>query len=255
MSGHVVDSIVEAIGFEKRKKYRKRSRTEDDKISKNTEKHRLLPPCNDCDIKCVELIKEERRIAINKEFWCEKQISWLFGTVKTSKPKRPRVETKCERECEITKTYCLLDGNKEKRRVCMKFYLRTLGYTHDTFVKNVFRSFTENTKVLPSPDKRGRHDPPYKLSADDIQSIRNHILSYHPTLSHYRRKHASNRLYLAPELTIAAMHDNYNSSAERKISCYSRYEQEIVKMNVSFVKLGTEECEQCDIQVTFMVIF
>ena len=92
-------------------------------------------------------------------------------------------------------------------RVCMKFYLRTLGYTHDTFVKNAFRYFTENTKVLPSPDKRGRHDPPHKLSADDIQSIRNHILSYHPTSrrKHCRRKHAPNRLYLAPELTIAAM--------------------------------------------------
>ena len=50
-------------------------------------------------MKCVELIKDERRIAINKGFWClprEKQISWVFGTVKTSKPKRPRVETKCE---------------------------------------------------------------------------------------------------------------------------------------------------------------
>ena len=122
----------------------------------------------------------------------------------------------------------------------MKFYLCTLGYTHDTFVKNVFRSFTENTKVLPSPDKCGWHDPPHKLSVDDIQSIRNHILSYHPTISHYRRKHAPDRLYLAPELTIADMHDNYNSSTERKIS-YSRYEQEIIKMNISFVKLGTEE--------------
>ena len=50
----------------------------------------------------------------------------------------------------------------------MKFYLRNLGYTHDTFVKNAFRSFTENTKVLPSPDKRGRRNPPHKFSADDI---------------------------------------------------------------------------------------
>ena len=47
------------------------------------------------------------------------------------------------------------------------------------------------------------------------------------------------------------MHDNYNSSAERKIS-YSRYEQEIIKMTISFVKLGTEECEQCDIQAQHM---
>ena len=107
MSDPVVDSIVEAIDSEEKKKSRKRSRTEDDKISKNAEKHLLLPPCNNCDIKCVKLIKEEWRIAINNEFWClphEKQISWVVGTVKISKPKRPRVETKCEREHKKTKT-------------------------------------------------------------------------------------------------------------------------------------------------------
>ena len=67
VSDPVVDSIVEAIDSEKKKKSRKRSRTEDDKISKHAEKHPLLPPRNNCDMKCVEFIKEEWRIAINNE--------------------------------------------------------------------------------------------------------------------------------------------------------------------------------------------
>ena len=64
VSDPVADSIVEAIDSEKKKWSRKRSRTEDDKISKNAEKHPLLPPCNNCDMKCVELIKEERSASV-----------------------------------------------------------------------------------------------------------------------------------------------------------------------------------------------
>ena len=45
----------------------------------------------------------------------------------------------------------------------MKFYLRTLGYTHDTFIRNIFKSVNEQNKVLASPDKRGRHEPIHKL--------------------------------------------------------------------------------------------
>ena len=112
-------------------------------------------------------------------------------------------------------------------------------------MKNVFKSF--NTKILPSPDKRGRHDPSNKLGSEDVESKRNHILSYHPTISHYRRKHAPNRLYLSPELSITSMYKDYNNRANSKIG-YITYKEEVNNMNISFVRLGTEECEDCDLQ-------
>ena len=108
----------------------------------------------------------------------------------------------------------------------MKFYLRTLGYTHDTFIRNIFKSVNEQNKVLASPDKRCQHEPIHKLRVDEIENIRKHM-SYNPSINHYRRKHAPNRLYLSPELTITSMHGDYNSNEEvRKIS-YTRYENEL----------------------------
>ena len=71
----------------------------------------------------------------------------------------------------------------------MKFYLRTLGYTHDTFIRNIFKSVNEQNKVLSSPDKCGQHEPIHKLTVDEIHIIRKHIMLYNPSINHYRRKH------------------------------------------------------------------
>ena len=77
-----------------------------------------------------------------------------------------------------------------------------------------------------------------------MKSLRDHVLSHNPTISHYRRKHAPNRLYLSPELTIQSMLNDYNSRREKNTS-YSKYQTEIRKMNISFAKLGEERCEKC----------
>ena len=276
----VVEEIAEYtadVDSKTKKKNRKISRTEEEQISKNVEKHPLLPPCNNCVLDCsVHIsncvldcsvhtseehsnncaldcsvhISEEHRSSINYEFWTlsrENRVSWVIATVDPSKLKQHRADAKGERECKVTKTYHLIDGNQENRRVCRVFYLATLGFSHDTFVKNIFKSI--NTKVLPSPDKRGRHDPSNKLGSEDVESIRNHILSYHPTISHYRRKHVPNRLYLSPELSITSMYKDYNSRANSKIG-YITYKKEVNNMNISFVRLGTEECEDCDLLQT-----
>ena len=265
----VVKEIAEYtadVDSKTKKKNRKRSRTEEEQISKNAEKHPLLPACNNCALDCSVHTSEEHRSSnncaldcsvhtseehrssINNEFWMlsrENRVPWVIATVDPSKRKQHRANAKGERECKVTKTYHLIDGNQENRRVCRVFYLATLGFSHDTFVKNIFKSF--NTKVLPSPDKCGRHDPSNKLGSEDVESIRNHILSYHPTISHYRCKHAPNRLYLSPELSITSMYKDYNSRANSKIG-YITYKKEVNNMNISFVRLGTEECEDCGLQ-------
>ena len=46
------------------------------------------------------------------------------------------------------------------------------------------------------------------------------------------------------------MHEDYNNSTE-KVS-YSIYEREIKKMNISFTKQGSEECEDGDTHETHM---
>ena len=112
------------------------------------------------------MIDDHRRTTTHGEFWNlprDRQAAWVIGTVTASKPNRPRKKPKGERVCKLTKKYYLTDEKKKKQRVCMKFYLRTLGYTHDTFIRNIFKSVNEQNKVLASPDKRGRHEPIHKL--------------------------------------------------------------------------------------------
>ena len=115
-------------------------------------------------------------------------------------------------------------------------------------------SNTDGGNILPPPDKRGRHEPSNKISEQDIDVIRKHILSFNPALPHYRRKHAPNRRYLSSELSITTMHRDYSERDDvRKVS-YWAYERELNNLNVSFAKLGCEDCEVCAAQKEHMKI-
>ena len=100
--------------------------------------------------------------------------------------------------------------------------------------------------IQSSPDKRGRHKPLHTLNDSVLDSIRDHINSYGPSISHYRRAHAPNRLYLSPEFTIKGMLDDFNEKHPGNGVHYSTYYRIVHAMKISFVKLGEEECETCD---------
>ena len=140
---------------EKRKKSRKRARTSEDKISINAEKHPLLSPCN-CDMKCIEVINAEGKSMMSFGAYLVKYklLGLLLLLILQHQNAVGRIPSV---KYQITKIYHFIDENTEKRRVCCKFYLRTLGFSHDTFVKKLFNSRCKDTKgkVLPSPDKRG----------------------------------------------------------------------------------------------------
>ena len=75
--------------------------------------------------------------------------------------------------------------------------------------------------------------------------IINHIKSFNPSVSHYRREHAPNRLYISPQLRITFLFDDFKERhPEIKVS-YDKYKMDVAGMNISFVKLEEEECEDC----------
>ena len=105
-----------------------------------------------------------------------------------------------------------------------------------------------NEKLNPSPDRRGRKEPPNKLCTEDVKKIHDHILLYNPCITHYRRQHAPNRLYISPMYSSRKMYKDFKeSNPDLKVS-HTRYWEEIKAMNISFVKLGEEECELGDLQ-------
>lgn len=93
------------------------------------------------------------------------------------------------------------------------------------------------------PDRRGRHSPKNKI---DKTSIINHINSFEPSISHYRREHAPNRKYLPTDLNIQMMYNDFKIKEPNVVFSYELYRKTLQKMNISFVKLGHEECFVCE---------
>ena len=123
-------------------------------------------------------------------------------------------------------------------------FLGTLGYKTDEVLKTV-QDTSDNIDIL-QKDMRGKHAPPHKTPDKDDVFIKGHILKYNPHISHYRREHAPNRLYLPTELSCMDMHKDYLLDCEevnRKPYSYVKYCRVVNSMNISFAKLGIEECE------------
>ena len=129
-----------------------------------------------------------------------------------------------------------------KRTVCRD--LSTLGLTSGRIIRTAIAKRAGNL-IKCSPDQRGRHIPPHKIQDTVVEVMRSHINSYGPCISHYRRSHAPNRLYLSPEFTISDMFSDFKEKYPDKSVHYSSYYR-VVRMKISFVKLGEEECQVCD---------
>ncbi|XP_054263988.1 uncharacterized protein LOC128987257 [Macrosteles quadrilineatus] len=248
--GFQINQAEPPKGFTKKGNPRKRAapRKKEEiksKRQRNKEKHNIQPPCSDnCKRKCIQKVSEERRCEIHEHFWSmednERKV-FILGHVEKKKVVR---NTKDEDNSRRGKTffYHLTNSEGERKNVCKTFFLTTLGYKkkNDMFVFNVLNRSISG--VSPNCDKRGRHTPHNFI---DKTIIKDHILKYNPCISHYRREHAPNRKYLPAELSITEMHNAFLEEHEGIVCSYDLYRSVLLEMNVSFSKLGHEECEKC----------
>ena len=94
-------------------------------------------------------------------------------------------------------------------------------------------------------DKRGKDQAPNKTREELLQIVDSHIRSFNPSISHYRRAHAPNRLYISPEYSAQKMFEDFKKNNPDTPVKYLLYWSRLKAMNISFVKLGEEECEVC----------
>ena len=89
-------------------------------------------------------------------------------------------------------------------RVCKVMFLSSLGAKSDGFVMDFVRSklASPENAIFPRKDGRGRRR---KVKNEIHEQIIQHINSYNPAVSHYRRDHAPNRRYLDAHLTIKGL--------------------------------------------------
>ena len=94
-------------------------------------------------------------------------------------------------------------------------FLGTLGYSSDEVLRTL-QSSTDEADVV-KRSKRGKYDPKHKIKPINEIFIKEHIKKYNQCISHYRREHAPNRLYLPSELSIVEMFNDYKICCEEKI--------------------------------------
>lgn len=221
-----------------RKKIKQMQKIEDFKVK---------DPCSGkCKYKCTQSISAERQNDINSQFWQlseEARRIFIFSLIKKEDKKRHTAGTSSSRK--FTFKYYLKTENSIQVQTCKKFFLATLGYDikNDRILKNVRN--TNSSRISPKPDNRGRQACPQKI---DRQPIIDHVNMFNPTLSHYRREHAPNKKYLPSDVTIQLMWSDFKNKNQDIHVSYELYRKVVSDdLNISFTKLGHEECWQCEL--------
>lgn len=232
------------------KSVRKRSRSGEESTAREKAKHPMRQSCthnwNSKFFHCKDVVSENRREQIYEQFWKNNyndRRRFLASCMTFESKKRATVGEISRRN--VSCTYQIKDENNVVVKVCKTMLLGTLGYHTDEILRTVRKSVEMAKRegeapIMVPPSKRGRHEPKNKL---EKTSIKSHIEKYRPCISHYRREHAPRRMYLSPELTIRVMHADFNATHEHV--SYDTYRKEVKAMNISFARLGEEECETC----------
>ena len=207
------------------------------KLKENADgEKKMLAPCS-CRLKCRDKIQEGQRKEVHDKYWSlsyNEKRTWIIKNAFEVPPKGKNTGSGKRKNSRL---YMLKDIS-----VCKTMFMSTLGYTADKFLTVAFKSnVAESTK--------GKHDHSYHtITSDQEKKMEEHINLFEPGISHYRREHAPHRKYVDPSLTINDMYDCYQKSCEQASESAlskSSYTRKLKNMNISFAKLGHEECETC----------
>lgn len=143
------------------------------------------------------------------------------------------------------------------KTVCKSFFLHTLGYTCDNVVVAALKNASKvvvsgGSEVIVGAqgDRRGHHEPTNKFPEDYCQQVKDHIESYRPQISHYKREHAPNRRYLPSDLSVREMHRQFCDKRTKEngtVCSYVYYLQIFTSLNISFTQPENDLCDRCHI--------
>lgn len=233
----------------KRRKYLQS--LEDRRLNKKMKKrqlHSINASCREdgCIKKCYVKVSDKQRLLINEDFWkmCNKdQRQFILNNVCRTLTKRHTNAPAASRRSS-TMSYSFKNVEGYRTEVCKKFFLTTLGFkkTNDKLIRSVFNEIEKNA-ITPKTDGRGK--PNNKKF--DRELIVKHIESFNPNIAHYRREHAPLRKYLPSDLTIKLMFEDFKEKHPDIRFSYYLYREVVSSLNISFSKLGHEECFVCEV--------
>ena len=225
----------------------KERKTAQEKVAWHRKKYPIMPPCKDsCRKKCRDKITEEHRGIINHTFWglsFPGRRGWFDAHINVLGIKQRTtgvVGANAKRKNTLSYTLPLPDG--VNIHVCKKMFMCTLGIKTDGMITEFVNTKLNAPEqaVSPTAEGRGKHEPWNKV---DRGAIKEHINSYHPTVSHYKVSHAPLRRYLEPGLTISFMWQDF-CEKQKRVS-YELYRQVFESEKITFGEPSQDECETC----------
>ncbi|CAH1112278.1 unnamed protein product [Psylliodes chrysocephalus] len=93
-------------------------------------------------------------------------------------------------------------------------------------------------------DGRGKSAPPNKRTLQDIESVRQHILSVPTYESHYTRRDSTKK-YLPPYVTLTDLYNEYKQKYPVKPVSRFVYECVFHQLNISIKRPHKDTCEKC----------
>ena len=135
-------------------------------------------------------------------------------------------DSSCERTERVGLSYKLPIELGKEVTICQKIFLNTLGFNSNQKIASPLKKFDDPPEDFSPADKLGKFVLAYKKSDECNEKIRGRIFSCRPQIFHYRRKHASNTLYLSPKINMAGkLYENTTFPAanwvKRKMSSLS----------------------------------
>lgn len=218
----------------------------------------MLPPCKDkCRLTCSTKISPEMRKNIFDAYWelgtHQRQRDFLASCVKKVQPAIRRIRVAVGNPCSYktprlpNSAYYFMVNGKEVR-VCKIFLLNTLSIGEKT-LRNVVDKIPDNPLFMAATDNRGKHGKNCKLSAEAIQSVRDHINSIPRTESHFLRAQTS-REYIDGSLTVAELHRQYEKvqqEAGKEAVNYDAYHRIFnTNFNIGLYVPRKDQCDECE---------
>ena len=198
-----------------------------------------------CKLNCSQKIPTDKIQSIRKSFQSFdllKKNAFIREYVIRFPVKRRRVNNKSKAKKIYTFQYFLMTNELQKERVCQTFFLFAIGYKPCSS-KAIYQAFGEEDDPV-SPDRRGKYKRDLELRTAMLQ----HINSYEPVESHYRRNHAPLARYLPSDLNKANLFGDWKTKRENlkaPIGSFTLYRKLLKELNIRFVQPKQEDCEDC----------
>lgn len=206
-----------------------------------------------CDhSECHKYFSPEIREKLNATWWAKNSVQqshFISTHVKKIKVQRRRQRSTDGTPRNYMVSYDFSIGGTENgthHRVCKVFFYETLGYSRKN--NSLLKHFLDNVDDVtgsPGQEKRGTTRDNSQILQREKAMV-DHLKKFPSHPSYYRRAHAPLRKYLPKELTVTFLLEDFKIDyPEYSSVSYETYRTWFSTQNISFAKLGHEECERC----------